>query len=348
MAYVGGIDYNYSQYDNIRIPRQAGSTFKPIAYLAGLQNGLSPCDFYDNQRRTYAQYEGWTPRNANGKYEGSYSMWGALANSINTVSAEVMIKTGIHRVTSLAQRMGIQSELPQVPSLVLGTADVSLMEMSKAYAFIANGGGAVQPFSILKIEDETGNLLYQAQYGFVNRKEIPEPFQYIQKMMRSVISEGTGARAKHYNIPFNIIGKTGTTQNNSDGWFIASSPEITVGAWVGTLDKRVHFNSTWLGSGSNTALPMVARIFGDLSMWRTPLLSDFSYTVPEFTCVAYSELPAAEASLLPPLSDSLNTDLDSLLLKPDSVFLDKVTHDSLKSDSINPISPTPLSVPTER
>ncbi len=326
MAYVGGNDYNYSQYDHVQLPRQAGSTFKPIAYLAGLENGLSPCDFFENQLKTYARYEGWTPRNANGQYGGSYSLWGALAHSVNTVSAEVILNSGVNRTLQLANRMGIQSELPKVPSLVLGTAEVSLQEMVGAYAYIANGGGKVQPFSILKIEDENGNLLYQATYNVFKKEEVPEAFQQIQQMMRAVITEGTGKGLQNTPIPYKLIGKTGTTQNNSDGWFIASSPEVTIGAWVGNLDKRVHFKSTSLGSGAHTALPMVARTFGDLSLWRKPILSDFAWSIPPFDCVASSELPAAEAQLLRPLSDSLMTGSDSLLEKA-------MVPDSLKRDS---------------
>jgi penicillin-binding protein 1A len=223
--------------------------------------------------------------------------------------------------------MGIQSELPKVPSLVLGTAEVSLLEMAGAYAYIANGGGKVTPFSILKIEDENGNLLYQAKYNVFKKEEIAEPFQQIQQMMRAVITEGTGKGLQNTPIPYNLIGKTGTTQNNSDGWFIGSSPEVTVGAWVGALDKRVHFKSTSLGSGAHTALPMVARTFGDLSLWRKPILSDFAWSIPPFDCVAFSELPAAEAQLLRPLSDSLMTAGDSLLVE-------EAVSDSLGRDSL--------------
>ncbi len=300
LAYVGGNDYDYSQYNQIQLPRQVGSVFKPIVYLAGLQKGLSPCDFYANERRTYSRYEGWTPRNADGRYTGSYSMWGALANSVNTVSAEVMLATGIDRVISLAQRAGISSEIPKVPSIVLGTPELTLQEMVGAFAFIANGGGAVTPYSIVRIEDENGQEIYARPTTNVTRREAPESFQQVRKMMRAVLTEGSAARINAYSIPYNIIGKTGTTQQNADGWFIASSPEVTVGAWVGTLDKRVHFKSTRLGSGSNTALPIVARVFADLSLWRTPLLTDFTYTIPEFTCVASSELPPEEARLLVP------------------------------------------------
>jgi penicillin-binding protein 1A len=320
LAYVGGNDYDYSQYDQVSIPRQVGSVFKPLVYLAGLQKGLSPCDFYDNQRRTYSRYENWSPRNAGGKYGGSYSMWGALTNSVNTVSAEVMMATGTNAVIRLAKRAGISSKLPKVPSIVLGAAELTLEEMVGAYAYIANGGGSVKPYSIVRIEDENGNKLYTRPYTNVTRKEPAESFQQTRKMMRSVLVQGTGSRISSYRIPYNIIGKTGTTQNNADGWFIASSPEVTVGAWVGTMDKRVHFRSTRLGSGGNTALPMVGRVFADLSLWRTPILSDFTYSIPEFDCVASSELPPEEARLLSPFFK-----------------VEEKTTDTLRVDSIIPL-----------
>ena len=323
MAYVGGNDYNYSQYDQIQTPRQVGSTFKPIAYLAGLENGLQPCDFYDNSLKTYSQYEGWSPRNSDAKYDGSYSMWGALANSINTISAEIMIKTGIPKVINLSKRMGIESELPKVPSLVLGTADISLMDMVRAYAYIANGGGKIDAFSILKIEDENGKVLYESKHYSKAIAEKSESIQQIQKMMRAVVTQGTGGRFQGYNIPYNVIGKTGTTQNNADGWFIGCSPEITIGSWVGTLDKRVHFRSGPLGAGANTAMPIVGRMFSDLSMWRTPILTDFQYTIPEFNCVAHSYMPAEEAQFLPMESDSTMLLEDStsipIILESDSL-----------------------------
>lgn len=329
LAYLGGNDYDYSQYDQIGIPRQVGSVFKPLVYLAGLQKGLQPCDFYANERRTYSRYEGWTPRNADGRYTGSYSMWGALANSVNTVSAEVMMGTGVNRVISLAQRAGISSELPEVPSLVLGTAELKLQEMVGAYAYIANGGGALKPYSIVRVEDEHGKEIYAAPYANVTRNEAAESFQQVRKMMRAVITEGSAARMNAYTIPYNIIGKTGTTQNNADGWFIASSPEVTVGAWVGTLDKRVHFKSTRLGSGSNTALPIVGRVFADLSLWRTPILTDFTYTIPEFDCVATSELPPEEARLLVPGQPAVEE-----------------VPDSISADSVAPVTvPAPVPVP---
>ena len=166
MAYLGGIDYGFSQIDNVTTPRQVGSTFKPITYLAALESGEQPCDYYDNTLITYPKYENWQPRNSNNTYGGSYSMQGALANSINTVSVKLQLKTGTEKVIRLARKMGIEKELPNVPSIVLGTADISLLEMVRAYASISNGGNKITPYAIDRIEDEQGNILYQAQPKF--------------------------------------------------------------------------------------------------------------------------------------------------------------------------------------
>lgn len=298
LAYVGGNDYGYSQYDQITIPRQAGSTFKPIVYLASLESGNDPCQFYSNELITYNQYEGWTPRNSDGNYGGSYSMFGALSKSINTISVKIMLGVGAKRVVKLARDMGIESALPAVPSLVLGTADVTLMEMVRAYSTIANRGLRVTPYSILKIENEEGEVIYSAKPK-VGGSYIasPENFEKLQLMMRRVITEGSGAAMNQYNIATNVIGKTGTTQNQSDGWFIASSPEVTVGSWVGTMDKRMHFKSLRMGAGASTALPHVAAVFRDLSLWKTPYITDFQYTIPDFNCVSYSPLSPEEAAL---------------------------------------------------
>jgi len=326
MGYVGGIDYAMSQKDNILEAKQVGSTFKPITYLAALERGKNPCDFYDNNLVSYAAYEDWKPRNANGQYGGSYSMHGALANSINTVSVRIQLETGIKSVKKLAERMGITTLLPSVPSIVLGTADISLFDMVTAYASISNGGRRIQPFAIERIEDDKGTILYQAKIPYGNRVASEINIKNLQQMMDEVLTEGTASRIQNYEIPYNLIGKTGTTQNNGDGWFIACSPEIVVGSWVGTYDKRVQFKSTSLGSGANTALPMVASVFKSLSSWNRSILTNFVYEKPYFDCPPFLEMNASESL------EFIKTDSTYLLQRrlQDSIF----NSSKIKADSI--------------
>ncbi len=334
MGYLGGIDYGFSQYDHVQTKKQVGSTFKPITYLAGLESGIDPCDFFDNQLLTYKRYDDWKPRNANGSYGGSYSMYGGLANSVNTASVAIQIRTGTNRVVEQARKMGIESKIPKVPSIVLGTADISLFEMVKAYASISNGGNQVNPYIIERIEDQNGVVLYKAAPKYNGRVASYNSVKKLQKMMEFAMTSGTGASIQNYQIPYNIIGKTGTTQNNGDGWFIGCSPEIVVGAWVGTLDKRVQFNSTRVGSGASTALPMVASIFKGMSSWQNPILTNFSYDFKYFPCPPFSEFSSEESNAT---FKNDSTYLKSLLLRDSILEVERLRKlDSIQQlDSLN-------------
>ncbi len=346
MGYVGGIDYGFSQIDNIITARQVGSTFKPITYLAALEAGREACDFYDNNLLTYSKYEDWRPRNANNSYGGSYSVHGALANSVNTVSVQLQLQTGTTNVLEQAKKMGIEAPLPEVPSIVLGTADIPLLEMVRAYASIANGGTKITPYAIEKITDDEGKVLFESKPAYGGRVASTAHIKTLQKMMEGVVTEGTASRLMGYEIPFNLIGKTGTTQNNGDGWFIGCSPELVIGSWVGTYDKRVQFSTTGMGSGANTALPIVGSVFKNLSYWKRPILTNFQYDFDYFPCPPYSELAAADAytaaqsdstyllnlRILDSLENLMDTaiDIDSI----PSIAPVPIQFDSLKNDSL--------------
>jgi penicillin-binding protein 1A len=261
-AWVGGINHEYFKYDHVTARRQVGSTFKPIVYAAALQEGQDPCDYISNELRTYEDYDDWTPRNANNKYNGYYSMPGALANSVNTVTVDLMMKTGIDDVTGLAHRMGIESELPRQPSIALGTADLTLSEMLTVYGTFVNRGYRVKPVYLLGIEDQYGNVIvdFTQEKAKMSKALNRETADMMMQMLKNVVDSGTARRLRYtYGLRNEIAGKTGTTQSQADGWFIGATPKLVGGAWVGGATRLIRFRSTRLGQGANTALPIWAK-----------------------------------------------------------------------------------------
>lgn len=263
-AWVGGINHTYFQFDHVRTTtrRQVGSTFKPIVYAAALEQGIDPCDYISAEKTIYTNAEGWTPTNTGeDNYDLKYSLAGGLAYSVNTVSVKVLERAGIQNTVNLAHKMGITASMPTVPSLALGVADVSMSEIVTAYACFANRGHAVTPFYVTSICSRDGKVLEAFQPEKPKQVLSPETSQIMLHMMKRVIDEGTGARLRsQYGISGDVAGKTGTTQDNADGWFIAILPNLVVGSWVGADDPRIHFRSTALGQGANTALPIVGRM----------------------------------------------------------------------------------------
>lgn len=266
-TWVGGISDEFFKYDHVTAQRQVGSTFKPFLYLAALENGYSPCDVFDNDRYYYANLDNWSPRNSDRKYEGKYTLKGALTYSVNTVSAQLISEVGVSKVINMAHRAGIESELPVVPSIALGTAELSLFEMVNAYQTFPNRGKKVQPNFILKIENQKGELIYNSTSGA--RKDYYKTasttnIELMIEMMKNVVNRGTAARMRYkYNIYTDVAGKTGTTQNHADGWFIGYTPDFTAGAWVGADYPAIHFKNRY-GQGAYTALPIWAGFFQKL------------------------------------------------------------------------------------
>lgn len=258
LSWVGGVNHKYFQYDHVTSRRQVGSTFKPIVYAAALMDGMSPCDYISNERRIYSNYSNWSPTNSDGNHLGYYSLKGALTNSVNTVTAEIMIKTGVDKVVKLSRNMGIESDLPAVPSISLGTGEISLQEMLTAYSCFANNGSKMLPFGLLRIEDRTGKVLYEHTpqiKGYPSLdKQTADLMNYI---LKQVVENGTARSLRSvYGLKSQIAGKTGTTQNNGDGWFIGYTPTLLAGAWVGAQSPAVHFRSTALGQGAHMAMPI--------------------------------------------------------------------------------------------
>ena len=257
-AWVGGIHHEYYKYDHVLARRQAGSVFKPLVYLEALEQELSPCDYFPNDSVVYEEFDDWIPRNADRKYGGYYSMKGALVHSVNTVSVELLMQVGIDSVLELCEKAGIASPLPAVPSLALGTGAVSLYEMTGVYQAIANRGIAREPVYISRIEARNGKVLDEISTD-AEGSEIccPENAELMIEMLKSVVNEGTavGLRKK-YQISADIAGKTGTTQNYTDGWFIGFTPGLVAGVWVGGDLQNVRFQNMQYGQGAYSAMPI--------------------------------------------------------------------------------------------
>nr|WP_321453668.1 transglycosylase domain-containing protein [uncultured Carboxylicivirga sp.] len=261
LAWVGGVDHKTSQYDHVTSQRPVGSTFKPIVYTTALDNGMEPCEWISNEQQTYTEYNNWKPSNSNGNHEGYYTLKGGLAKSVNTISAKIITRVGIDKTIDMAHDMGIQSSIPKVPSIALGTAEISLLEMVSAYTTFPNYGRPVEPVMLLRIEDRYGNPLYINENEQEGRQVYDDQVAYfILDMMKGVVERGTGTNLrKLYHLKSDLAGKTGTTQDNSDGWFIGYTPTLVAGAWVGNDQPSIRFRSTALGSGGHMALPVFAR-----------------------------------------------------------------------------------------
>jgi penicillin-binding protein 1A len=268
-AWVGGIDFTHFKFDHVRDSRrQVGSTFKPFVYAMAMQEGISPCFMVPNVRVCIGN---WCPSNSNDYKEGQMvSLKEALANSINYISAYLMKKYGPHAIIKLVRKMGITADIPPVPSICLGTADISVYEMTSAFSVFGNKGMYIKPNYLLRIEDSNGNLI--EEFYSERHEAMDERSAFLTlALMKGVVESGTGSRLRYrYKFTFPVAGKTGTTQNNSDGWFIGITPDITAGVWVGAEDRTVRFSSTFYGQGANTALPIWAlfmlKVYQDRSL----------------------------------------------------------------------------------
>lgn len=283
-AWAGGINSEFFKYDHVTSRRQAGSTFKPIVYAAALENGHDPCVYMANDSVVYEEYDDWTPGNANGEYGGYYSMEGALAHSVNTISVKLLDETGIEKVIDLAGKMGIRGELPEVLSLALGTGDVSLEEMVRAYMVFPNEGTVIEPVILKRIEDNEGHVLFESKRKVQNEPVLEQRHaKLMTEMMKSVVDTGTASSLRTaYGFENEIAGKTGTTQKNTDGWFIGYTPVLITGVWVGGDHPVVRFRYGGYGQGASAALPIWARYMQYI--YRDPLYSqskELSFEIPE-------------------------------------------------------------------
>ena len=262
-AWVGGIDHKHFKFDHvIQGRRQPGSTFKPFVYATAIENGFSPCHKFLDAERSYPvgpNGQPWIPKNSDGKFSGEYlTLREAMAKSVNSVAVQVIDKVKPQTVAATAKRLGIKSELNEVLSLALGTSSVTVNEMIGAYSTFVNGGTHTEPFYITRIEDKNGNIIYQPQPK--TTEALNEEVAYIMVQMLRGTVDIPGGTANSLNSFFKEVieagGKTGTTQNGSDGWFMGITPELVAGAWVGGDNTNIRFKNWYSGQGARTALPI--------------------------------------------------------------------------------------------
>lgn len=294
-AYIGGDKFRYFKYDHVVSKRQVGSTFKPIVYLAALETGISPDTYFPNERKVYTDYDDWSPENSHNEYGGYYSMEGALAKSVNTIAVDVLTRTGIDSVIDLAHRMGIDSDLPEYPSLALGVASVSLEEMVCAYSELVNGGHKITPYYLKSIATNSGEILEDFK-NIQSDEQVasPENCRIITQMLKGVVNGGTGSAIRtDWGIDCDFAGKTGTTQDQADGWFIGMTPDLVAGAWVGGEDPSIHFRTLGTGAGGHTALPIVGEFYSQiLRQTKFQSMRTASFELPSEGDLALLNIPS--------------------------------------------------------
>lgn len=288
-SWVGGINHKYFKYDHVmQSRRQIGSTFKPVVYTAAVEAGIDPCTYYSVREVTYSG--GWTPKNSGGRDEDpymNYPMATALANSINTIAVKVLYDVGLDKVITQAKKMMFPEDLPRYPSIALGTAEMSVAELAGSFTGYANRGKIAKPYYLTRIEDKYGNVIAEFQPQVTKNQAFSSTTgQLMIEMMKETVNSGTAARLRYkYQLPNELAGKTGTTQNNKDGWFVGITPKLISVTWAGTDDPRIGFPSTSIGQGANSALPAFA------------LLMQKMNSQPKFNSITQAKFPAPSSTV---------------------------------------------------
>ncbi|WP_034042251.1 penicillin-binding protein 1A [Wocania ichthyoenteri] len=335
-AWVGGMNYRHFQYDMVKQgKRQIGSTFKPLVYATAIdQLHLSPCDEFPDtpfciEANKHGNVKEWCPKNSGGDndYGGNRTLKNALANSVNTITARLIDKVGPQTVVDLARKLGIESDIPPVPSIALGTPDLSVYEMVGAYSTFANKGVYTKPVMVTSIEDKNGTILYQ--FTPETNDVLSEETAYVTvKLMEGVTQSGSGARLRTkgadayrpdyrevvtgypYEFENPIAGKTGTTQNQSDGWFMGMVPNLVTGVWVGGEERSIHFKSITYGQGAAMALPIWGVYMKSCYADETLNISKADFEEPTNLSILVDCSKAKDKTVIDDGSDAIPDDLD--------------------------------------
>ncbi|MBC7654507.1 MAG: penicillin-binding protein [Oligoflexus sp.] len=358
-VWVGGDDHTYFKYDHvIQSKRQAGSTFKPFAYLAALESGMSPCDKFTDKPVSISFKNGnktevWEPKNSdwNFSYREMSLRW-AMAKSVNSITAQITEKVGWDKVVEFAHKCGIESKLQSVPSVSLGPNDVSVYEMVRAYGTFLNKGNKVDPILVERITDQDDNVIedFKAKHTPVLSKEIAWLMLY---MFRGGMEEPGGTSQALWEWDLwkknnQIGGKTGTSSDYVDGWYMGITKDLVTGVWVGADDRSVHFKTSQTGEGSRTALPIFAKFMEKVYKDPTTGITEGPFPKPEveitrtYNCVS-PRIVVDTFSVDSIFTDSLNTDTPEAVPQENLNYENKVIKETgnLKKEQIKPNSPTP-------
>jgi penicillin-binding protein 1A len=284
ISWIGGNNFSMLPFDMVLSHRQIASAFKPVLYATALQEGIAPCTYLQNEEKKYSGYEDWEPRNANNTStpNSKVALWYALANSMNLPTVDLYFKVGREKLLNTCKRLKFPAINDDAPSMALGTLDLSLYEIVRAYATFANKGLMNEPYMITKITDAQGKILYSNGSVDTVRVFTKDAAQAITAILQEAINQGTGTKLRsQYGLQADLAGKTGTAQNYSDSWFIAFTPDIVMGTWVGARTPDVHFYSG-LGAGASLALPVIAHVLDgirDDALLRHRYFTHFS--IPE-------------------------------------------------------------------
>ena len=259
-AYVGGVDFRTFPYDQIHAKRQMASSFKPILYAAAIELGYTPCTYLSNAEVTFTDFNNWQPKNYDNTYGGEYSLQAALLKSKNVPTVDLYFKVGYENLDYLWEKMNFSQPLDNLPSTALGTVTASISEVAVAYSAFANGGKKIEPNFIVSIKTKTGEVLYESDIASSQKRIIKgQTAETINAILQKAIDRGTGVALRNtYGVKKPMAGKTGTSQNFSDAWFVSYNPNLVIVTRVGASSPNIHFNSGAYGSGSKLALPLAA------------------------------------------------------------------------------------------